>query len=50
MLIKGYHKYVLKIQTSLLGSSNRNFGEYPQDFLCFLETVFGRENNELDPY
>ena len=28
------------IQLSLLGSTNSNFGEYPLDFLCFLETNF----------
>ena len=26
-------------QPSLLGSTNSNFGEYPQDFLYFLETI-----------
>ena len=50
MLVKDYHNFVLKIQLILLGSSNSNFGEYSQDFLCFLKIVFGRENNELDPY
>ena len=38
--LKGFYKLVFKIQPSLLGSTNSNFGEYPQDFLCFLETNF----------
>ena len=39
-LLKGFYKLVCRIQPSLLGSTNSNFEEYPQNFLCFLETNF----------
>ena len=39
-MLKGFFNLVPKIKPSLLGSTNSNFGEYPQDFLCFLEANF----------
>ena len=42
-MLKGFYKLVPKIQPSLLGSTNSNFGEYPQDFLCFFVTYYYRE-------
>ena len=40
---KGFLQTCPKIQQSLLGSTNSNFGEYPQDFLCFFVTYYYRE-------
>ena len=37
---KGFLQLVHRIQPSLLDFTDSNFGKYPQDFLCFLETNF----------
>ena len=37
-LLKGYYKFILRIQPSLLCYKNRNFGEVPEDFKSFYES------------
>ena len=38
--VANFYKLVPRIQPSLLSSTNSNFGEYPQDFLCFFVTYY----------
>ena len=49
-LLKGFYKLVPKIQPSLLDSTNSNFGEYPQDFLCFFKFTIFQVNINLYLY
>jgi len=41
---KGFYKLVPRIQPNLLGSTNSNFEEYPQDFLCFFVSYYFGEH------
>ena len=36
-IAKGFLQTCPQDTTKLLGSTNSNFGEYPQDFLCFFQ-------------
>ena len=42
---KGLLQIFSQDTTNLLGSTNSNFGENSQDFLCFSKIILGREND-----
>ena len=39
-LLKSFYKLIPRIQLTLLGSTNSNFGEYRQVLLCFIVTYY----------